>query len=431
MDAKAALERGRPVVVVCPPAPQRVPAVWDFLGPYLASGDARGRTPPGLVLCADEAAAAEWPAAAPSTLRVLAVTGLRRSAERLKEGSVQVLCGAAKDLATLVQRAALKVEDVAVVVVAWPEAVLAGEHAATLDTLLSEARHARRVVLSWNPARLADFLERHARRPLVVGTPPVDETGAPLPPLGRARFCVVGPGQRAVVTRDVLDALHATAPLLWDGGPVPREGASTERSAAPDAVVCSNLPSREELAALMRFGEPVILLGAAQLPYLRSLATLVPFPLPGAADRARDRVEELRERVARVLAARGVDAELAVLDPLFERLEPAEVAGALLALLREAEAAGRDGALPAPTGATASVRVFVGVGKRDHATPKDLVGALIREVGVPKAEIGRVEVRETFSLLEIAAGAADRAVRGLTGAIIRGRRVVARLDRDR
>jgi len=40
-------------------------------------------------------------------------------------------------------------------------------------------------------------------------------------------------------------------------------------------------------------------------------------------------------------------------------------------------------------------------------------------------------VRETFSMVEVAAGAADRAVRGLTGTTIRGRRVIARLDRER
>jgi ATP-dependent RNA helicase DeaD len=166
------------------------------------------------------------------------------------------------------------------------------------------------------------------------------------------------------------------------------------------------------------------------LPYLRSIATLTPFVLPGAADRARDRAEELRERVARVLQSGGVDAELALLDPLFERFDPAEVAGALLALQRDAGSGMRDAGAAAPS-AHARVKVFVGVGKKDRASAKDLVGALIREAGVPKDDIGRIDVRDSFSLVEVAAGAADRAVRGLTGTTIRGRRVIARLDRER
>jgi len=422
VDAKAALERGRGVVLVCPPAPERARQLWELLGP--APGHGPGVGLPVLIICADDAAAAEWPAVAPGGLRVHAVTGLARSARRLKEHPPQVLAGAVKDLAALVERAALKVDQVAALVLAWPEALVAGEHAAALDTLLGEAHEARRLVLSWNPALLADLLERHARRPLVVGTLPVDENGASLAPVGRVRYCVAAPGRRPVIVRDVLDGLDARAPFVWDGGPMP------EPEARPDAVVCTALPSREELAALVRLGEPVVFVDAAQLPYLRSIATLTPFVLPGAADRARDRAEELRERVARVLQSGGVDAELALLDPLFERFDPAEVAGALLALQRETGSGKRE-TIASGVGDTARVKVFVGVGKKDRASAKDLVGALIREAGVPKDDIGRIDVRDSFSLVEVAAGAADRAVRGLTGTTIRGRRVIARLERER
>ena len=420
-DAKAALERGRPVVLVCPPAPEQAHALWDLLGPTLGLGPGVG--PPVLIVCADDAAAAGWPSLAPAGLRIHAVTGLARSARRLKERSPQVLTGAVKDLAALVQRAVLKLDQVASLVVAWPEALIAGEHAGALDTLLGEAREARRLVLSWNPARLTDFLERHARRPLVVGTLPVDESGAPLPSVGRVRYCIVPPGRRPAVVRDVLDSLDAREPLIWRGGPV---SVPEDR---PDAVICTALPSREELAALIRLAEPVVFISAAQLPYLRSIATLAPLALPGTADRARDRAEELRERVARVLET-GVDQELALLDPLFERFDPAEVAAALLALQRETGSGKRETIAPGVVDG-APVRVFVGLGKKDRASAKDLVGALIREAGVAKDDIGRIDVRETFSLVEVAAGAADRAVRGLTGTTIRGRRVIARLDRER
>ena len=422
VDAKAALERGRGVVLVCPPAPERARQLWELLGSSPGRGPGVG--PPVVIVCADDAAAAELPAVAPGGLRVHAVTGLARSARRLKEHTPQVLAGAVKDLAALVERAALKVDQVAALVLAWPEALVAGEHAAALDTLLGEAHEARRLVLSWNPALLADLLERHARRPLVVGALPVDESGAPLAPVGRVRYCVVPPSRRPAVVRDVLDALDAKQPMIWSGG------ANSAPEAQPDAVVCTALPSRDELAALVRLGEPIVFLSAAQLPYLRSIATLAPFSLPGAADRARDRAEELRERVARVLLSGGVDAELALLDPLFERFDPAEVAGALLALQRETGSGKRDTVIALP-GEGARVRVFVGLGKKDRASAKDLVGALIREAGVPKDDIGRIDVRETFSLVEVAAGAADRAVRGLTGTTIRGRRVIARFDRER
>ena len=424
-DAKAALERGRPVVLVRPPAVEQARDLWELLGP-LSPGHGSGIGPRVLVVCADDASAAEWVAAAPDDRSIHAVTGLGRTGRVLKERSVDMLAAAPKDLAALLERAALKLDAVTSVVLAWPEALAQGDGAAVLDTVLGETRDARRIVLSWNPAVLGDFLERHARRALVVGMPPVDETGRPLPPVCRARFAVVPPFRRSIALRDALDALGATTPFVWNGGPI------TPPEARPDAVLCTALPSRDEVAALARLGggEPVFFIAAIQLPYLRSIATLTPLAVASGADRARDRAEALRERVAALLTTGSVDAELALLDPLFERFDPAEVAAALLALQREAGAGRWDAVVAAPVEG-ARVKVFVGLGKKDRASAKDLVGALIREAGVPKGDIGRIDVRETFSLVEVTAGAADRAVRGLTGTTIRGRRVLARLDRER
>jgi len=420
-DAKAALERGRPVVLVTPPAVEQVGNLWELVGPA-TPGHGPGVSPHVLIVCADPATAAEWAAAAPAEMRAHAVTGLARSAQILAQGLVHVLTGEVNDLAALVQRSALKLEQVSAVVIAWPETLIAGDRAATLDTMLAELRDARRIVLSWNPAALADFLERHARRAELVGTPGRDESGKQLPPVCRARFAIVPSFRRSVAVHDTLDALGATKAFIWTGGPI------APPDQPPDAVVCSALPTRDELAMLARIGEPVLLLKAPQLAYAQSIAALAPLTLPGVADRARDRVEELRDRVARRIAAGGVDAELALLDPLFQRFDPAEVAGALLAMLHEPQDEKEEAA--APLAPDARVKLFVNVGKRDRASAKDLVGALIREAGVAKADIGRIEVRDSFSLVELAPPAAQQAVQKLAGAMIRGRRVAPRLDRN-
>src|SRR5712691_11304418 len=365
-DAKAALERGRPVVLVRPPAVEQARDLWELLGPT-TPGRRPGASPAVLIVCADDAGAVDWVAAAPSDRSIHAVTGLARTSRVLKECPVDILAGAVKDLAALLQRAALKLDRVASVVVAWPEALVESDGAAALDTVLGEARDAHRIVLSWNPALLGDFLERHARRALIVGMPPVDETGRPLPPVCRARFAVVPPFRRAFAVRDALDALSATTPFVWNGGPI----ASPEPP--PDAVLCTALPSRDEAAALARLGggEPVVFIDAVQLPYLRSVATLTPLALASGADRARDRAEALRERVAGLLTAGSVDAELALLDPLFGRFDPAEVAGALLALLEdEGKGKGEEAAPPASTG-TERVKVFVNLGKKDRARSEE------------------------------------------------------------
>lgn len=422
-EAKAALERGRHVVLVVPPEPEQAGAVWELVGP-LTPGHRPGADPPVVVMCADDVAATAWASAPPPHVRIHAVTALGRAARILKDSGVDVLAGAVKDLAALVTRSTLKLETAHTIVVAWPETLLASEHAAVLDTLLGEAKQARRIILSWNPAALRDFLERHAHRAHVEGSPPVDESARPLPALGPARYVVVSPSRRPAALRDALDALDPRRPYIWRGGPVVAPGDP------PDAVLGVLLPTRAEFAALARLGAPVLFPTAAQLPYVQSLARpLTPLRLPTPADRAQDRAADLRERVAQILSDGSVDAELALLDPLFERHDPAEVAAALLAILGGG-GRGKSERVAIEPAPAAWVKVFVNVGKKDRAAPKDLVGALLREVGIEKEAIGRIELRETFCLIDVAPAVAERVVRDLTGVSIKGRRAVARLERQ-
>jgi hypothetical protein len=369
------------------------------------------------VVCADHEQAAKWAAAAPAEYRAHAVTGLTRSTVLLKEGRVGLLTGAAAELAALVARAALKFDAVEAIVLAWPETF-----SESLDALLAEAPEARRIVLSWNPPALGDFLERHARRAEIVGALPFDADGKPLSPVCSARYTVVSTARHEAAVRETLDALRAARPYIWNGGPVttPENGA--------DAVICVALPTREELAALAGIAAPVVLITSSQLPYLKAVAALTPLALPSGADRAQDRAAMLRARISEQLERGNVDAELILLEPLFERWDPAEVAAALLALSRQPSTVSDDGA--AVTAAPDQwVKVFVNVGKKDRAGPKDLVGALIKEVGLEKAQIGRIDLRESFALVEVAPAAADTVVRRLTGVMIKGKRVAAKLDR--
>jgi len=367
-------------------------------------------------VCADHEQAARWAVAAPAEYRAHAVTGLARSTTLLKEGRAGLVAGAAAELSALVARSALKLADVDTIVIAWPETF-----SESLDALLAEAPEARRVVLSWNPPALGDFLERHARRAEIVGALPLDADGKPLSPVCSARYAVVATGRRSAAVRDVLDGLRGGRPYVWTGGPV------TTPEGGADTVVCAVLPTREELTALAGVGKPVLLVAASQLAYLKSLAALTPLTLASSADRAQDRSAALRERIAERLGRGDVDAELALLEPLFERWDPAEVAAALLALNRQPSAVSVEADL-----VTAApdqwVKVFVNVGKKDRAGPKDLVGALIKEVGLEKAQIGRIDMRESFALVEVAPAAAEAVARRMTGVTIKGKRVAAKVD---
>ena len=51
---------------------------------------------------------------------------------------------------------------------------------------------------------------------------------------------------------------------------------------------------------------------------------------------------------------------------------------------------------------------------------------------MPREAVGRVEIRETFSIIELSAGSdAEGIAERMTGKMIRKRRLVARLDKGR
>jgi ATP-dependent RNA helicase DeaD len=75
--------------------------------------------------------------------------------------------------------------------------------------------------------------------------------------------------------------------------------------------------------------------------------------------------------------------------------------------------------------------LFVNVGVRDGARPGDLVGAITNQGGVTSEDVGKVEVRESHSIVEVSPAEADGVIERVTGATIRGRRAVVRRDEQR
>jgi hypothetical protein len=57
------------------------------------------------------------------------------------------------------------------------------------------------------------------------------------------------------------------------------------------------------------------------------------------------------------------------------------------------------------------------------------VAVLTKELRVEKGKIGRIELREAYSLIEIPAQDAEKVAMGLNGSTVRRKRVTARVDR--
>jgi ATP-dependent RNA helicase DeaD len=71
----------------------------------------------------------------------------------------------------------------------------------------------------------------------------------------------------------------------------------------------------------------------------------------------------------------------------------------------------------------------VGIGRKDGATVNDLVAVLTKDIRVDRGTIGRVELRDAYSLVELPAQEAERVAGALNGVTIRRKRITARVDR--
>jgi len=159
-----------------------------------------------------------------------------------------------------------------------------------------------------------------------------------------------------------------------------------------------------------------------------------------------------RDELQGVVRSGVIASHVLQLEPLCAEHEPVEVAAAALYLLQKERQRARSAAANAPPpppppppsssapGVAASssrdasrrvTRVYVNVGERDGVRRGDLVGAITGEAGIVGTQIGHIDLHDTHALVEIASDVAPRVIERLTGTSIRGRRVVAREDREK
>jgi ATP-dependent RNA helicase DeaD len=197
-------------------------------------------------------------------------------------------------------------------------------------------------------------------------------------------------------------------------------------------------------------GSPgVVLARGRELAHLRRIARaagqeLVPFPTPDAGPR--NTAAAFADALAEVIEGEDLAPYHLLVEGAVERWGGVEVAAALALVARRKDrlpgdargVAGRGAGAVAPGGPgdaggaappAAFVRLFLSVGSRDGIGPGELLGAITGESGIRGDQVGRIDVRDTFSRVEVDEPVAGTVIRALNGISIRGRSVRADYDR--
>ena len=422
---RAALDHGKPVVYQCPPAG------WTVCPLFRAAASSPDR-PHTVVLVSDTSVGLDLASAARTVAAfrpIHVASGLARTDRLLRTSALAAVITTPSMAIALVGRSALKLASISRIVVAWPETL--GDEAGNVDRVLGEASEAQRIVLTGDPTACSDFLERHARRAPRFEVAPLISSIESLP---NVRYTVVSESTRAVGIRSALDILNGADTLLWD--PVGRP-AVTELSETPDVdlagpalprerytvALAADLPTPKILEALRdRADQIVAFVRAGQIPTLEKWAKLArPLRLDTEVERQRDRATALRRQIRDRLQTADLDTSLRTIEPLLDEYDPALIAAA--ALSRTPPTASDQTATDATW-----TRLRLEAGRKDHVGARDIVGALVNAVGLRPGDIGRVDLRDQFALVEVRPEHAERVVRDLTGQSLRGKRITARLD---
>lgn len=422
--------RGHNLVALTPPVPAyATPAVAGLLSRVEAGSRALLLCPPSQL---DDWGAQVHRLVQEVRLRVQVAHGTARVTRQLRAEAVDVVVASPETALSLAERSALRMDAIAGLFLAWPESWPDED---SLTPLMQDLpKEVQRIIYTADATRVNPLVERYARKALTIAAPKME--GSPAGPL---RTVSVSWARRVQALADLIELLDPTSLVIWTvdrsyhavidqvialNGPEAR--LVTGDAPAAGTIIAFDLPTVERLRQLLGAGEVVLLVPPGTESYAaRIAAPRRPLLLPGLLDAARSAEAAQRAEIVKSIESGRSHRSLLALAPLFERHDPVAVAAALYELWTGSA----QPTAPPPPDIPATAKVYVSVGKKDGVTANDLVAVLTKELRVERSKIGRIELRETYSLIEIPAQDAEKVAAALNGVMVRRKRMTARVDR--
>jgi ATP-dependent RNA helicase DeaD len=422
--------RGHNLVALTPPVPAYASAAVGGLLSRVEDGSR------ALLLC-PAAQLDEWGAlvhriAQDAGLRVQVAHGTARVMRQLRAEAVDVVIASPETAVNLAGRSALRMDAIAGLFLAWPESWPDEDGFAPLMQDLP--KEVPRIIFTGEPTKVSPLVERYARKALTIATPGLEGSAA-----GPVRTVSVPWARRVQAVPEIVELLDPASVAIWTvdrsyHGAISQVIALNEPEArlvtgdAPPAgtIIAFDLPTVERLRQLLGAGEVILLVPPGTESYVGRIAgPRRPLLLPGLLDAAHSADMAQRAAIVKMIESGKSHRSLLTLAPLFERHDPAAVAAALYELWTGSA----QPVAPPPPDIPATAKIYVSVGKKDGVTANDLVAVLTKELRVERTKIGRIELRDAYSLVEIPAQDAEKVAAGLNGVTLRRRRVTARVDR--
>lgn len=439
-----------------------VPHDWAsisfFLAPQIERVDETTPQLQLLVLTADAESAAAVAAGAvrlatSRNIGIIAATALARATRLIRVLAPQVIVGTPATVFELVRGSTLKLDTVKAIAFAWADAILVDPTAEeTIGTLMADIPKdaARTIAAAEMTPAVESLIERYARRARRVTASAATDTT----PLSLEYFTASESG-RLVALRRILDAIDpenaaifvreddaakAVSDLLRSLGYAGPDAPVrvSHGGGTPDTVILFDLPaSREELAEACGAAAKriIALIHPRQLSSLRALASggrVRPITLPDAGLRTRSRDEIIRAELRAALERGTIGRTLLAIEPLLEDYDGVEIAAAAMELLEQERAKPRAtsdaAAIAAPR--DGMVRLFLSVGARDGLRTGEVLASIGNDAGVPGTEVGKIEIRDSHTIVEVASKSALIVIEKLSGKSMSGRRVIIRPDQD-
>lgn len=435
-ESHAVAERGNNLVFVAPPSP-----AW---GEALLAGLLGQEGRDGRVLAlAPEASLDEWARAAehmatPLGVRVGAAHTPARLGKLLGTDGIQLVITTLAAAYEQLRRSSLDLGALRALLLVWPEAWPSDE---LLTALLQDLpKETQRILITTDAQATTSLAERYCWRAPLVDLVSRDAAGPP----PAVRVTPVAWHARTEAVANLAEQLDPASLAVWTvtgrqedriRDALAARGAKATIGTAFDAtftqIIAFDPPTPALLADLAGRGELILLVPPGAERYVARIApSRRPVHTAGTVEQARSEAEAARRVISEAVGAGPSTGALLSLAPLFERHEATAVAAALFDLWEKARTSA-PAALPAPRAPLAQgSKIWLGIGTRDSVTTADLMGLMVKEMGMARESVGRIEIRESFALVEVhgVADPEDLADR-IAGKTIRKRRLVARLDR--